>query len=426
LLLGIGFLVQGLRCFPWMAVNFFLKDGLKVDPSTLQILQNSANLPMVAKPLYGILSDSFYIFGQHRVPYIALGALLQAASWISIASFSGSGISFLWITFYLLLGNLGASIVEVANDAMVAETATNKQPAPSKTSSSGGGLQSFVWIAASAGGVVGNLIGGFFINHFSPQLMFAIYGVLLCVQFSVTSFIRESSLSLPETRKPAKFNSQMADLLAALKTPEILYSIVWFALSYAVIPALTGTMFYYQTQHLKIDSWLLGISKVTGQAAMLLWGVVYNRRLKGIPSRRLISAVQVSMAALMASDYLFVKGVYRRRMGIPDSAYVVVVSGLLEVVCFFKMLPFGVLMARLCPPGFEGSVMAVITSALALALIVSGYLGVALGSYVVGEDYGGFGRGLLIQCGCTLLPVFWANRMIPDDEQVSQLKSGKK
>lgn len=73
LLLGLGFWVQGFRCFPWMAVNFFLKDGLKVDPSTLQILQSSANLPMVAKPFYGILSDSFYIFGQHRVPYIAIG-----------------------------------------------------------------------------------------------------------------------------------------------------------------------------------------------------------------------------------------------------------------------------------------------------------------------------------------------------------------
>lgn len=75
LLLGLGFLVQGFRCFPWMAVNFFLKDGLKVDPSTLQILQCSANLPMVAKPFYGILSDSFYIFGQHRVPYIAFGGV---------------------------------------------------------------------------------------------------------------------------------------------------------------------------------------------------------------------------------------------------------------------------------------------------------------------------------------------------------------
>lgn len=75
LLLGFGFWVQGLRCFPWLGVNFFLKDGLKLDPSSLQMLQNSANLPMVAKPFYGILSDSYYIFGQHRIPYIAVGGI---------------------------------------------------------------------------------------------------------------------------------------------------------------------------------------------------------------------------------------------------------------------------------------------------------------------------------------------------------------
>ena len=72
-LLGVGYWVQGFRCFPWMAVSFFLKDSVKVDPSTLQILQNSANLPMVGKPLYGVVSDAVYISGQHRVPYIAIG-----------------------------------------------------------------------------------------------------------------------------------------------------------------------------------------------------------------------------------------------------------------------------------------------------------------------------------------------------------------
>lgn len=72
-ILGMGYWVQGFRCFPWLAVNFFLKDGLNVDPSTLQILQNSANFPMVAKPLYGVVSDAVYVYGQHRLPYIAFG-----------------------------------------------------------------------------------------------------------------------------------------------------------------------------------------------------------------------------------------------------------------------------------------------------------------------------------------------------------------
>lgn len=88
ILLGLGFWVQGLRCFPWLAVNFFLKDGLKVDPSTLQLLQNSANLPMVAKPVYGIISDSIYIAGQHRLPYIVFGGILFSWTFIIVILFS--------------------------------------------------------------------------------------------------------------------------------------------------------------------------------------------------------------------------------------------------------------------------------------------------------------------------------------------------
>ncbi|CAI9769752.1 unnamed protein product [Fraxinus pennsylvanica] len=193
-------------------------------------------------------------------------------------------------------------------------------------------------------------------------------------------------------------------------------------MSYAIIPALTGTMFYYQTQHLKIESSLLGISKVFGQAAMLLWGVVYNRHLKSIPPRKLIAVVQISMAIFMISDVLFVNGVYRS-IGIPDTLYVVVFSGLLEVLYFFKILPFNVLMAQLCPPGCEGSVMAFVMSAIALAFIVSGYLGVALASCVgvTGDDFSGLPRGLLIQAVCTLLPLFWSS-CIPDVKSEGKMK----
>ncbi|KAH0690005.1 hypothetical protein KY289_017363 [Solanum tuberosum] len=414
LLLGLGFLVQGFRCFPWMAVNFFLKDGLKVDPSTLQILQCSANLPMVAKPFYGILSDSFYIFGQHRVPYIAFGAFLQAVSWIAIF-LSPSNISFFTITLYLLLGNLGASVVEVANDAMVAEL--GKPPSSSSKNSpnsSSGQVQSFVWIAASVGGVLGNLAGGIAIDRFSPQVMFLMFGILLSIQFLVTIFIHESSLDLPKSPSDRGIKTQLSELLVALRKPEIYYSILWFAASYAMIPALTGTMFYYQTEHLGIESSVLGISKVFGQAAMLLWGIIYNKNLKSMSPRKLISAIQATMAVFMFSDFLFVKGVYRM-FGIPDSLYVVLFSGLLEVLYFFKILPFNVLMAQLCPPGCEGSVMAFLMSALAIAIIISGYLGVVLSSFVqvTANDFSGLGHALLIQAACTLLPIYCSS-CIPD------------
>jgi hypothetical protein len=36
----------------------------------MQFLMSTANLPMVAKPIYGIISDSVFIGGAHRVPYL--------------------------------------------------------------------------------------------------------------------------------------------------------------------------------------------------------------------------------------------------------------------------------------------------------------------------------------------------------------------
>jgi MFS family permease len=335
---------------------------------------------------------------------------LQALSWLAIA-ISPSNISIFTISIYLLLSNLGASITEVANDAIVAEM--GKQPPSSTTNSqqpsSSGNLQSFVWIASSIGGVLGNLLGGIFIGRLSPQSMFLFFGLLVTLQFFITISVREKSLGLPKNPSVG-IKKQFSELSAALKKPEITYSISWFALSYAVIPLLNGTMFFYQTQYLKIDSSILGISKVFGQATMLLWGVIYNRYLKSVSPRKLISTIQATIAFLMISDYLFVRGFYRQ-IGVPDTLYVVIFSGFLEVLFFFKFLPFTVLLAQLCPQGCEGSIMAFLMSAVALAFIVSGYLGVALASYIkiTGSDFSGFPFGLMIQAACTLLPIFWSS-----------------
>ena len=74
---GVGYWVQGFRCFPWLALNFHLARGLALGPAALQLVQNAGNLPLVAKPLFGVLSDAVYIGRAHRLPYISIGGTLQ-------------------------------------------------------------------------------------------------------------------------------------------------------------------------------------------------------------------------------------------------------------------------------------------------------------------------------------------------------------
>ncbi|GAB4851363.1 hypothetical protein Ancab_030762 [Ancistrocladus abbreviatus] len=57
--------------------------NLNFQPSVLQLVQNSGNLPMVAKPLYGILSDALYIGGAHRIPYVSIGGFIMGTTSIN-------------------------------------------------------------------------------------------------------------------------------------------------------------------------------------------------------------------------------------------------------------------------------------------------------------------------------------------------------
>ena len=245
---------------------------------------------------------------------------MQAVSWLGIALWPSLTLPV--FTIFLLLSNFGASICEVANDAIVAEAG--------KQAASGGQLQSFACMFGSSAGALGNLLGGIAISYYSPKAMFLFFAILLVLQFFTTVAIPESSLKLPKaatnTSVISSIRKQVKELSSALCMPEIFWSIVWFSVSYAVIPFLLGTMFFYQTEVLRLDSSVIGLSKVFGQVALLAWSMAYNKCFKAMSARKVLSALQFITAVIMLSDVLFVQGVYRK-IGIPDSIYTIVFSG---------------------------------------------------------------------------------------------------
>jgi Na+/melibiose symporter-like transporter len=217
---------------------------------------------------------------------------------------------------FLLLSNFGASICEVANDAIVAEA--GKQA----TSSSGSGqLQSFAWMFGSSAGALGNLLGGIALSYFSPRVMFLFFAILLLLQFINTVAIPESSLKLPKAATNlsaiSSIRRQIKELSCALCMPDMFWLIIWFSVSYAVIPFLLGTMFFYQTEVLRLDSSVIGLSKVFGQVALLAWSMSYNKYFKTMSARKVLSVLQFVTALVMLSDVLFVQGIYRK-IGVLD------------------------------------------------------------------------------------------------------------
>ncbi|KAL9364175.1 hypothetical protein Peur_042048 [Populus x canadensis] len=385
-LCGFGYWMQGFRSFPWLALNFHMAHNLNLHPSQLQLLQISGNLPMVAKPLYGLLSDAFYIGGAHRVPYILMGVFLQVLGWGPLALIPVAREALLILISCILISNLGASITEVANDALVTEYGQKNRI---------GGLQSYAFMALAVGGILGNLLGGCFLQKTPPQTMFLVFSVLLSLQLATSSIVREKSLGLLE---PSNHNlvktsiwentrKQLSDLKTALNEDSISHPLTWIVASIAAVPVLSGSIFCYQTQCLHLDPSIIGMSRVIGQIMLLSMTVLYDRYWKEVPMRKLVGAVQFLYASSLLLDFVLVRQI-NLKLGISNE-------------------------------GCEGSLTSFLASSLCLSSIVSGFLGVGLASLIgiTSGDYSSLPVGILIQFFAALLPLGWIHR-VPMSEPI--------
>ncbi|KAI4373873.1 hypothetical protein MLD38_011938 [Melastoma candidum] len=419
LLCGLGYWVNGFRCFPWLALNFHMAHHLRLTPSALQLVQNFGNLPTVAKPLYGILSDAVYVRGAHRLPYISAGVLLQILSWASLASISSTRESLPNLVLCVLLSNLGASVSEVAMDALVAEYGQKQKLT---------GLQSYAFMASAVGGILGNLLGGYVLMKMQPNMMFLLFSVLLTVKFALSSLTEEASpgvssvLNHSVQRKSILRSiwGQASELAMMLGESRISRPLLWIVASNATILLLSGSIFCYQTQCLNLNPSVIGMSRVVGQLLLLFMSVIFDRYFKYLSMRKLIGVVQGMYACSLLLDLVLVKQI-NLLLGIPNEAFVLFFSGLAETVAQFKLLPFSVHFASLCPRGCEGSLTSFLASAMCLSSIVSGFLGVGLASLIgiTPDDYSRLPVGILLQFIVALLPLSWIS-LVPSSPSIIQ------
>ncbi|KAL8128669.1 hypothetical protein V2J09_017824 [Rumex salicifolius] len=424
-LCGFGYWMQGFRCFPWLALNFHMAQNLSFDPSLLQLVQNSANLPMVAKPLYGILSDPLYIGGAHRVPYISIGVILQAMSWGALALIPFASEALPAIMACVLLSNLGAALTEVAQDALVAEYGQKNKLF---------GLQSYTFMAIAVAGILGNSLGGFMLSKSHSRIVFSLFTALLLLHLSISSTIKEQSLGL--SQPPVQIastelsfvdnvKSQLSELSVALQDEKIFRPLIWVVASISVVPMLSGSIFCYQTQCLNLDPSIIGISRVVGQGLLLSLTLLYDRFWKKISIQELIGNVQLVYALSLLLDLVLVKQI-NHAVGIPNDVFALCFSGLAETISTFKTVPFYVLIASLCPVGCEASLVSVLASALCLSSVISGFLGIGLASVlgITSGNYTGLPVGIFIQFLAALLPLIWID-YLPVSETVFRKEMNK-
>ncbi|KAL5139860.1 Folate-biopterin transporter 1, chloroplastic [Glycine soja] len=370
------YFVQGVLGLARLAVNFYLKDDLHLDPAEAAVLSGFSALPWLVKPLYGFISDSVPLFGYRRRSYLVLSGLLGALSWSLMATFVDNKYS---AGFCILLGSLSVAFSDVVVDSMVVERARGE------SQSTSGSLQSLCWGSSAFGGIVSSYFSGSLLDAYGVRFVFGVTSLLPLITSVVAVLVKEQPMigtarglnllfSGPEFLESSK--QRIIQLWGSVRQRSVFLPTLFIFLWQAT-PQSDSAMFYFTTNSLGFTPEFLGRVKLVTSIASLLGVGLYNGFLKNVPLRKVFFATTLLGSTLGMTQVFLVTGL-NRKFGISDEWFAIGDSLILTVLSQASFMPVLVLAARLCPEGMEATLFATLMSVSNGGSVVGGLLGAGL------------------------------------------------
>ncbi|CAL9235209.1 unnamed protein product [Arabidopsis halleri] len=401
------YFVQGVLGLARLAVSFYLKDDLHLDPAETAVITGLSSLPWLVKPLYGFISDSVPLFGYRRRSYLVLSGLLGAFSWSLMASFVDSKYS---AAFCILLGSLSVAFSDVVVDSMVVERARGESQSVS------GSLQSLCWGSSAFGGIVSSYFSGSLVESYGVRFVFGVTALLPLITSAVAVLVNEQRVVKPALGQKENITlvspgflqtsrQNMIQLWSAIKQPNVFLPTLFIFLWQAT-PHSDFAMFYFTTNKLGFTPEFLGRVKLVTSIASLLGVGLYNGFLKTVPLRKIFLVTTIFGTGLGMTQVILVSG-FNRQLGISDEWFAIGDSLILTVLAQASFMPVLVLAARLCPEGMEATLFATLMSISNGGSVLGGLMGAGL-TQVFGITKDSFGNlsTLIILCNLSsLLPL---------------------
>lgn len=400
------YLVQGVLGLARLAVSFFLKDELGLTPAQVSALMGIAALPWMVKPLFGFISDGLPILGYRRRPYLILSGFLGSAAWIGLATVVHSA----WAaTLAIALSSLSIAISDVIVDSLVVERARGE------SISDAGSLQSLSWGATALGGLITAYLSGFLLQHFSTRTVFAITATFPLILSIVAWLIAES----PIIEKPDFSTAwQQIKQLKKAVTQKAIWLPTAFLFIWQCTPTADAAFFFFTTNELGFQPEFLGRVRLVTSVASLIGIWLFQRFFKNVPFRTFFVWTSVLSAVLGMTALLLVTHT-NRALGIDDRWFSLGDSLILTAMGQIAYMPVLVLAARLCPPGVEATLFALLMSVTNLAGLLSYEFGALLMNWlgITENNFQSLWLLVVIANLSTLLPLPFVNWLPKGDPQ---------
>lgn len=401
LLVGTVYAVQGFKSFSALAINYFFKDNLKLDPAEAQTYMTMMMFPWGVKPIYGIVSDSLPIMGYHRKSYMIISSAVGVLM-LLVLSLPNAINTLFGAVAVLFLTNLSSAIIDVVIDARVVEM-SRLDPKHGAND-----LQSVSWISMSIGGVLGSFLSGPATEGLGVRgvFFFASVGPLTILAFSLA--MREAKSTVSSRKFVSSARKQLRQLKGAITTPVIWKCALWVFLSGAVSPSYSQVSFYFATDVLKFSPEFLGTVGAFGYVFLLVGTLIYSSFFKEISFRRIFLIAQLSLAVVSMLDVMLVTRA-NLDIGIPDKAFVLGDAVIADVISRLKTMPVLVLCAKLCPKGVEGTLFALLMSISNFSYSVSEFWGAAICHWLAiqKDSYDNYWLAIVIRSVLKVTPIFF-------------------
>jgi len=414
------YFVQGILGLSRLAVSFFLKDDIALSPAEVSALMGVAALPWTIKPVFGFLSDGLPIFRYRRRPYLILSGILGAIAWVSMATVVHTALA---ATAAILLSSVSVAISDVIVDSLVVERARSEEQGDAGT------LQSLAWGSSAVGGLITAYLGGLLLERTSNQVVFGITATFPLIVSAVAWLISED----PVTEKSnLQVVIDQVKLLKGAVSQKAIWMPALFLFLWQATPTADSAFFFFSTNELGFEPEFLGRVRLVTSFASLVGIWIFQRFLKEVSFRKIFGWSTVLSAALGMTTLLLVTHA-NRSLGIDDQWFALGDSLVLTVAGQIAFMPVLVLSARLCPPGVEATLFALLMSVVNLSGLISHELGALVTHWlqVTETNFTNLWILILLTNTSTLLPLplLWmlpkTSAVEPGTAEAEKLKDAK-
>lgn len=344
-------------------IFFLLKDGLHLTAAGTAAFMAIVAVAWNIKPLYGLTSDFFPLFGYRRKSYLMLTSGLAAGAWFLLGS--RPAYTYRPTLLMLALCGLGLAFSDVLCDAVMIETG--------KPLGMTGRFQAVQWASINTASVLAGIGGGWLSQNVSYQRTFLFVSVFPLISLVATAFC------VHETR--VRYDRELVGRTARSVHSAIGSRPLWLAAGFIFLwnfsPSFGVPLEYHMVDNLGFSKIFLGVLDSLTSAGAIVGAAIFGKICRRLSMRRLLN-LSVGIGVVAAFSYWGLVGRW-------SAIALTIGNGMITMIASLATYD---LAARSCPDRAEGTFFA--------ALMSIANIGTAGSQFVGGKLYDWLGLKPLI------------------------------